>query len=364
MRVAMTVEQLWQPVPGGSGTYIRRLAEHLPGQGVTPVGVAARSAGDPVDGPAPLTVRHSRLPRPALYEAWHRLRRPRAELRDERVVHATTWAIPGHRAPLVVTVHDLAFLRDPGHFTPRGNAFFRRGLELTRHEAARVVVPSAITAEDCVSHGIEADRIDVIPHGVRIPDLTTAEVAAWRSRNGLHRDYLLWCGALEPRKNLPLLLEAYREVLGDPATADLDLVLIGPVGWGDASAQVRQALDGLPEGRVHVLGRVGERELHLGYAGARVFVFPSLWEGFGMPALEAMAHGVPVVTSAGTSMAEFVDDGGLLVDPTDRDGLAAAVVTAAGSPEIGTRGRAIAARLGWDECARRHADAYRVAAGD
>lgn len=360
LQVAMTVEQLWQPVPGGSGTYIRRLAEHLPAQGVRATGVAARADDDPVDGPAALPVRHSRLPRRALYEGWHRFRLPRAERPGDQVVHATTWAVPGRRVPLVVTVHDLAFLRDPGHFTARGNAFFRRGLELTRAEAARVVVPSHASAADCVRAGIDEDRIDVIWHGVDIHQPAAGEVASWRRRHGLHRDYVLWCGTLEPRKNLPTLLDGYARML--PET-DLDLVLVGPTGWGEAVEQVQAVWERLPAGRVHRLGRVGERELNLAYAGARVFAFPSIWEGFGMPVLEAMGHGVPVVTSAGTSMAEFVGSGGVLVDPADPDDVAEGLLAASGSDgaRMGDHGRRIAAALSWDLSARKHAASYRAA---
>lgn len=361
MDVALTVEQLWQPVPGGSGSYIRELVAALPGAGVRPRGVAARGDGDAGLG---IPVAHAPLPRPALYEAWSRLRRPRADPRgDAAVVHATTWAVPGHRAPLVVTVHDLAFLRDPGHFTPRGNQFFRRALEITRGEAARVVVPSAATRDDCVAAGIEADRVDVVPHGVRALPVTDADRAGWRDRHGVHRPYVLWCGTLEPRKNLPGLVEAYARAAA--ATPDFpDLVLVGPAGWGDAAREVDRALATLPAGAVHLLGRLSEADLHAAYAGATAFAFPSLWEGFGMPVLEAMAHGVPVVTSAGSSMAEFTGDAGVLADPADPDALAAAlttVVTEAPAARAAAA-RRIAAGRTWAASAAGHAAAYAAAA--
>jgi hypothetical protein len=123
IRVAMTVEQCWQPVPGGSGSYIVELAAALAtSTDIDVVGLAARHRSDaaPVLDP-PMPVRRARLPRTLLYETWNRLRRPRAESVTGAVdlVHATTWAVPGTRAPLVVTVHDLAFLREPDHFTAR-----------------------------------------------------------------------------------------------------------------------------------------------------------------------------------------------------------------------------------------------------
>lgn len=361
MDVALTVEQLWQPVPGGSGSYIRELVAALPSAGVRPAGVAARGAGD---AGLEVPVRHSRLPRPALYEAWSRLRRPRADGQGPTdVVHATTWAVPGHRAPLVVTVHDLAFLRDPGHFTERGNRFFRRALEITRAEAVRVVVPSEATRDDCVAAGLEAARVDVVPHGVRALPVSAADRADWRRRHGVDGPYLLWCGTLEPRKNLPRLLDAYARARA--ATPGFpDLVLVGPTGWGDAADRVASALAALPAGCVHLLGRVSEADLHAAYAGAVAFAFPSLWEGFGMPVLEAMAHGVPVLTSAGSSMAEFVGDAGLLVDPTDVDALAAGLVALV-TEDAGGRSaaaRRTAAGMTWAAAAEAHAATYRAAA--
>lgn len=364
MDVALTVEQLWQPVPGGSGSYIRELVAALPSAGVRPVGLAARGA-DGDDAGLGVPVVRSALPRRVLYESWSRLRLPRADGPAGRVdvVHATTWAVPGHRAPLVVTVHDLAFLRDPGHFTPRGNAFFRRALDITRAEAARVVVPSRATRDDCVAEGVDADRVDVVPHGVRVPEVTPSERAAWRRRHGVDRPYVLWCGTLEPRKNLPRLVEAYARAVGE-APGFPDLVLVGPAGWGGEADRVASALSALPEGTVHLLGRLPEADLHAAYAGATAFAFPSLWEGFGMPVLEAMAHGVPVLTSAGTSMAEFAAGAGVLVDPTDTDALTAGLVAlvTGDSGAWSASARRTAAGMTWESSARAHAAAYRAAA--
>jgi glycosyltransferase involved in cell wall biosynthesis len=330
LRVAFTVEQCWQPVPGGSGSYVIELGRDLDARpDVELVGLAARHGGPPVVEPT-TAVRHARVPRPVLYEAWNRLRRPRAESHAGPVdlVHATTWAVPGRRVPLVVTVHDLAFLRAPEQFTRRGNQFFRRAWEVVRDEAVRVVVPSEATRADCLAHGLPEDRLRVVPHGVRVPDVAPEQVSDLRRRLGLERGYVLWCGTLEPRKNLPRLLEAFARLA--PEQPDLDLVLVGPTGWGGAAERVQDALARLPQGRVHVAGRLSEPDLHAAYAGARAFAFPSTWEGFGMPVLEAMAHGVPVVTSAGTSMEELVGEGGLVADPADPDAIAAALLDAVG----------------------------------
>ena len=369
LSVAMTVEQLWQPAPGGSGTYIAELARALAERtDVSLTGLAARASGPGSRAlPAAMDVRHSPLPRAVLYELWSRGRprgrRGEASRRHREVVHATTWAIPRGTAPLVVTVHDLAFLRDPSHFTPRGNAFFRRALAITRDEADVVVVPSAVTAADCVAQGIDAGRIRVIHHGVRAPAVPGADVQTFRESRGLTRPYVLWCGTLEPRKNLATLLDAFGALLAD--APDLDLVLVGPAGWGGAADDVAARVAQLPAGRAHLLGRLDEADLQRAYAGARAFCFPSTWEGFGMPVLEAMAHGVPVVTSAGTSMEEISARGAILVDALSADDVAAALVAAVGPRhnELSAGARENAALYTWQRCAELHVQAYRAALG-
>jgi len=366
LSVALTVEQLWQPVPGGSGTYVRELAAALIERGdVHLIGVSGRHGSEPAAPwqlPADLEVAASRLPRAALYEAWTRLRRPRpwGAGRRPEVVHATTWAVPPAGDALVVTVHDLAFLREPAHFTPRGNAFFRRALDVVRREASAVIAVSATTRDDCVAAGLPPERVHVIPHGVAIPQISPQHVTALRQRLGLHRPYVLWCGTLEPRKNVAGLARAYARLLREQ---DVDLVLAGPTGWGD-HREVDTALRDVPTDRVHRVGALSWTDLHATYAGAAVFCFPSFWEGFGMPVLEAMAHGVPVVTSAETSMAEIGAAGGaVLVDPHDPASIKAGLAAALASPAdaLAERGKRHAAQFTWARCADDTVAVYRTA---
>lgn len=359
----MTVEQCWQSVPGGSGTYIRELVRGLAGTDVDVTGIAAWHRRASTFGLG-VPVRRVPLPRAVLYEAWNRLRRPKAGsvVHPVDVVHATTWAVPGHSAPLAVTVHDLAFLRDPGHFTARGASFFTRSLQIVRDEAAVVIVPSDATLRDCVDAGIEPSRLVVARHGVRAEQVTAASRTAWTARLGTTRPYVLWCGTLEPRKNVPRLVAAFRQLLRETGSP-VDLVLAGPEGWGAAVADVTQSLAGVAEDRVHLVGRLSHAELQAAYSGASAFAFPSLWEGFGMPVLEAMAHGVPVVTSQGTSMAEFAHGAGALVDPLEPEAIAAGLARALG-PEGAQWGRAGLERsreMTWASSAQQHADAYRQA---
>ncbi len=356
LRVALTVEQLWQPVPGGSGTYIVELVRALRADGVRVVGLAARHGGPPpADWTPDAPVRHSALPRRALYDAWQRLGRPRAEglVPAPDVVHATTWAVPPTRRPLVVTVHDLAFLHDRSHFTRRGNAFFRRALERTRAGAAAVIAPSRVTADECVGAGLDPATVHVVPHGSRVTTPSPSDVTAWRQHRGLARDYVLWCGTLEPRKNVPTLLAGFARA----RVADLDLDLVGPRGWGGVPALP----DGLDRDRVHLLGSLPRAELDAAYAGARAFCFPSIREGFGLPVLEAMQHGAAVVTSRGTACAEVAGDAALLVDALDPDDVADALERATGPEhdDLSRRARARAAQFSWAATAGATAEVYR-----
>lgn len=342
------------------------VASRLAVQGVRAVGVAARhSAGEPTPEEVGLTipVLNSALPRSLLYAAWDRLSMPRVDRMlgvgsggGTQVVHATTWAIPPTSRPLVVTVHDVAFLRDASHFTSHGAAYFNRALDITKHRADAVIVPSEATARDCIEAGIDEGLITVIPHGLTHTSVTDSQVEDFRARHGLTRPYILWVGTREPRKNLPTLLAAYRQL----EDTGLDLVLVGPAGWGSDPTDAPLAPD-----RVHVLGRLDDADLACAYAGARVFTFPSLWEGFGLPVLEAMAHGTPVVTSAGTCMEEVTGDAGLLVEPTDADALACALRAAAGDAhdDLAAAGIERARRFTWEASAAAHAEVYRHLAG-
>lgn len=361
LHVGVTVEQLWQRVPGGSGSYIVALLDALAERGdVLTTGLTAVHRHPPQAGPVPPSpVRAMGLPRYALYRAWNTLSAPRPEwsVRGLDVVHATTWAIPPSRRPLVVTVHDVAFLREPAHFTPRGVRYFTRSLARARDEAAAVIVPSRATADDCVAAGIEESRLHVVPHGAPGWTVTDGEVAELRARLGLPERFLLWCGTHEPRKNLDGLVRAFELVAREDH--DLHLVLVGPQGWGGrAHAPLGEA-----SARVHEIGRLPVSDLAAAYAAATAFAFPSLWEGFGLPVLEAMSLGTPVVTSRGTSMAEVVGNSGVLVDPRDPAQIAAGITRAVGpdGAVIGQAGRRRAARFTWRAAAAAHVDVYRAA---
>ncbi|MGH9118871.1 MAG: glycosyltransferase family 4 protein [Acidimicrobiales bacterium] len=361
MRVAVTVEQSWAEVPGGAARVTNELLGALaarPELGVDVVGVAARHRRPPPAAWAPpvATIAHLPLPTLAMFEGWHKLRWPPVEhaTGPVDVVHGTIIAVPACRAPLVLTVHDLSFLAYPEHFTRRGVRFFRRALKLARREPRLVTCPSQATMNECLAAGFDPDRLRLVPYGVRATPASKADVEEARRRHRLGRPYVLFCGTVEPRKNLPRVIEAFRRA----DRAGLDLVLAGPQGWNE---QI-DALLGRLGHRAHALGFVPAGDLGPLYAGATVVVYPSLREGFGLPVLEAMAQGAPVVTSLGTSTEEVAGDAALLVDPLDVDAIAAAITQVVDRPDLAERladaGRARAATFTWDRTAELMAAVY------
>src|SRR5450432_2400442 len=237
LRVAVTLEQCWHEVPGGTASSALETVRALQRRNdVVVLGVAARHATLPAaPWTPPVRMHQLPLPRIALYESWHALRWPRVQRATGPVdvIHATTFAIPPKSAPLVVTVHDLAFVHEPMHFTKHGRRFFRRGLTLARAHADLVLVPSQSTFDDCADAGFDTSRLRLVPHGVAVPDVSAERVAAFVTQYRLPERYVLWCGTLEPRKNVPTLLRAFAKLRRtDPS---LVLVLAGPAGWGDVS---------------------------------------------------------------------------------------------------------------------------------
>lgn len=360
MRVAVPFEQCWHEVPGGTARASIDLVSAMVAHGVDVVGVSAMHRRPPLDHwRPPVEVRALPLPRLPLYESWHRLRRPAVERVTGPVdlVHVVGGAVAGHRAPLIVTVHDLAFQRYPQMFTRHGRRFFERALALTRDEAALVLVPSVATLEACADAGIERTRLRHVPWGIDRRRPPEHEVRDVRRRFGLDRDYVVVVGTLEPRKNLPRLFAAWRQL-----DRDLDLVVVGPSGWGDALGDEHRGSGS--GGNVSMIGFVDDGTRDALYAGAVASVYPSLLEGFGLPVLEAMAMGCPVVTSAGTATEELVAGGaGMAVDPTDVDAIAGGLGAVLDDERLRSSMRAAGLRrageLTWTSTAERTVAAYR-----
>jgi glycosyltransferase involved in cell wall biosynthesis len=362
VRVAYVVESSWHRVPGGTAVAMLALARGLlEAGGVDLVGVAAahrRPAPAAFALPEGMAVGHLPLPRKALYESWHLTRRPAVErvTGPVHLVHATYLAVPPRSAPLVVTVHDLAPLTDPEHFTRRNRRLTEQGIAIARDEADLVCGPSEATLRDCAANGVDPARLRLVPWGVAATASSPEAVAAVRARLGVVRPYLLFAGTLEPRKNLPRLLEAYAEVHD---ALDVDLVLAGPAGWGE---EVR--LPAEVAARVRPLGFVSRADLDPLYAGATAVVYPSLREGFGLPVLEAMAQGAAVVTSKGTATEEAAGGAAVLVDPRDVTDIARGIAEAvARREELAPLALARAATATWGASAAAQLAAYRELTG-
>ena len=268
--------------------------------------------------------------------------------------------------PGVVTVHDLAFIRFPQTFRAYNRTYLDFATRMSVRRAVQILAVSEHTKRELVGLlGVPAERVVVTPNAVRAhfrpPEPAT--LAAFRVSKGLPERFVLYVGTLEPRKNLTTLLSAYAEIA---RRHDVPLLVGGGKGWlYDAVFQRLEEL-GLRE-RVHFVGYIEEEELPLWYAAATVFVFPSIYEGFGMPPLEAMACGTPVITSNSSSLPEVVGDAGLMVAPTDASAFATALdqvlSDAALHDELRTRGLVRAQAFAWRTTAERTLAAYAVAAG-
>lgn len=371
-RVALTTTQTAHRVPGGTATSVLALLDALVDAGgveltaVVAAGELRRPRswfgrqGAELARPG-LRVRSARLPVPLLYEAWARTGRPHvAEPGSTDLVHVTVPMRVGvGEVPVVATVHDLFPLTRPEQLTPRGVRLMAPGLRWVLDTARAVMVPSATVRDECEAHGVPGDRLHVVPWGAtpRRPD--PAEVRAVRTRHGLTGPYVLFVGTVEPRKNLPGLLAAMA-ALDRP---DLTLAVVGPAGWGDGIEDAAAALAG-PVAR---LGHVPEGDLGPLYAGAAVVALPSFAEGFGLPVLEAMASGAPVVTSKGTATADVAGDAALLVDPHDTASLAAALARVLDDDALAARlvaaGRVRAAQHRWSDAAAATLAVYRSVLG-
>ena len=357
MRVAVTLEQLWHRVPGGTARATLDMVRALEADGrVDLIGVSAwHRAEPPGEWASPIPVRSLPMPRVLLYDAWQRLRHPIVERATGPVdlVHATAHVASASRAPWVATVHDLHFLHDPSHFTPRGVAVFNRFLGLVRDEAAGVLCPSQATRADCGAAGIDPQRLHLVPWATDAEPVGPGEVDRVRAAYGIDGPFVFFSGTVEPRKNLHRLIEAFGRV--EPVVARL--VVAGPEGWSTD----------LPTEGVHRIGFVPRRDLHALYAAATVVCYPSLCEGFGLPVLEAMVQGATVVTSGSTSTAEVAGDAAILVDPLDVDdiaaGLARAIADADLRERLGAAARVQAATFSWTRTAQDLVTAYEVALG-
>ncbi len=276
--------------------------------------------------------------------------------------------VPAHVVPLwhppatVVTIHDLGYRFFPRQHTRLARLYLDASTRFSTRVARRVIADSLATARDLErEYGVPAGRIRVVYPGLD-PAMARASEAAQeevRERYHLPGRFVLYVGTIQPRKNLARLIEAFARLPGD--LAGVDLVLAGQIGWlaGEIIATVRRL--GL-EARVHFPGYVPQGDLPALLSAAECFVMPSLYEGFGLPVLEAMACGTPVVCSAASSLPEVAADAALLVGPHDTSGWAEAMGRVLDDPalaaSLSARGLARARRFTWTAAAQATMEVY------
>jgi glycosyltransferase involved in cell wall biosynthesis len=373
--------------PTGVGVFCAGALAGLAGR--TDVAVSAFAVSwrrrEGIDALLPRGIGTGQRPMPArpLHAAWSRTSMPPVEWFTGRtdVVHGSNFVVPPTRsAARVVTVHDLTVIRFPELCDAPTLAYpglIRRAVA----EGAWVHTPSSFVADEVIAEfGIDPERVRAVHHGV--PELPARPAGGTDGVNGAERSdatrrsgravpslpagcvrYVLAIGTVEPRKDYPLLVAAFAAVAAEHP--DVALMIVGGDGWG--MEPFTEALDASPvRSRILRPGYLDGTALAATLRGAAVLAYPSRYEGFGFPPLQAMAEGVPVVATAAGAVPEVVGDGAWLVDPGDVDALADRLAAAlAGGPEVEAlvaRGRERAAGFSWDACAAGLVDLYRDAA--
>ena len=284
------------------------------------------------------------------------------------VLHSPDFIPPSHpRSPSVITMHDLAFLLYP-RFLTRDSARYYGQVDLAARQADHIIAVSESTKRDAVRLlGVPAKKISVIheaAHPLFTPLSNPTELARVRNHYHLPENFILFVSTVEPRKNLPTLLRAFK-LLRDNYKSDAVLAVAGNRGW--LFEEVDRVIDELKlHDTVRFLGGVPNEELVYLYNAAKVFVFPSFYEGFGLPPLEAMACGTPVIVSQVSSLPEVVGDAGILIDPQDVEALTVAMWRVLGDEnlrrEMRAKGLKRAQIFSWQRAARETLAVYRMVA--
>jgi glycosyltransferase involved in cell wall biosynthesis len=374
--LAFHVDQLYYPVPGGIGTYVRKLVPALADAdpsldiGLFHARFEPRTPGEGGAGPVPperwmrgFWSEELRDGIAGLYPRWAALGRPRlpASIASRDVLHTPSPSAvppPGPAQRLVVTVHDLAFLVHGDLFPPAWRVMFRAGLRRAVRSADALIAVSRHTAEDLVRL-TKADpaRVHVTPLAPALPD-AGADVEKVLARLRIEPPYILFNGTLERRKNVTRLVRAYRRLVGRGAPHAL--VLAGALGWRPQALLAEIGAEA--PGRILVTGAVSVADLDALYRGAAAFAYPSLYEGFGLPVMDAMARGVPCVVSTASSLPEVAGDAALLADPLSVGSIAEALERITSdeglAATLSAAGRERAGQLSWERTARATLDVY------
>lgn len=310
---------------------------------------------------------------------WQRLRLPvpiQAITGPLDLFHSPDFVLPPTgRAPAILTVHDLSFLRVPQYFVQGFREYLESAVSRAVQRARNILVDSESTRRDLIElMSIESERVSVLYPGVeaRFQSVReSAELAKVRSRYKLPKRFILGLSTLQPRKNFDGLIRAFRSLLADRedtlGIGDLHLVIVGGKGWMYEETMALVEGYGLGQ-RIHFPGFANDGDLPAIYSLAEVFAFPSWYEGFGLPVLEAMACGVPVVAADNSSLPEVVGDAGLMVDAADTDALAEALAQLLTDQLLRARlvrsGYQQAQRFSWEEAAQQLLSTYNVTQKD
>jgi len=279
--------------------------------------------------------------------------------------HGTNFEVPlWGRAARVLTIHDLSLLALPEAHERARVRRARRRLPLMARAADAVLTPTeSVRREACALLKLAPSKVFAVPEAARdrFRPAGFEETAEARRRLGAGEEFLLAVGTIEPRKNLPLLVEAFEEVLRARPGAGLRLVVAGRRGWLEEALFAR--LEGSPaRDRVVLTGYVSDADLRALYASCRAFVYPSVYEGFGLPPLEAMSCGAPVVAGRSAAVAEVTGGAARLFDPADKDGLTRALLDilddAAARRALAEAGLRRAAGFSWERTARMTLEVY------
>jgi glycosyltransferase involved in cell wall biosynthesis len=275
-------------------------------------------------------------------------------------------SIPGRKIPRVITFHDLSFVHFPQFFSWKQHLWHKfQNWRSQARQAARIIAVSEFTKKDLVeTAGIPADKISVVYSGIN-PDLAPlpkddSRLNAWSVERRLHeKPFILYLGTLEPRKNITGLIRAFNILKSRPHFGDFELVLAGGLGWLYKGIMQEIAMSPWANS-IRVLGTVSPQERVFLYNKCRCFVYPSFFEGFGFPPLEAQASGAPVVAANRASLMEILGDSALLADPWKigdlADSIAECLENKGLRAQLIAKGRANAARFSWKEAAAKTLD--------
>jgi glycosyltransferase involved in cell wall biosynthesis len=362
------VDQILAPVPGGIGRYAEELTRALIATAPVGASVAGIVSASPDEQYAKLAAKlpeltelyKSPLARRELSLAWQH---GFTVLPGKGMVHATSMLAPLYSHDRVndrenqtaITIHDVVPWTHPETLTPRGVRWHKAMAARAYKYADAVVVDTHAVAQQLSEYFDFGDRVRVVSAAVgsalKLPD--DADERA--QRLGLPEHYLLAVGTLEPRKGLEPLIRS----LALPQAGDIPLVIVGPKGWGELDVESIAADAGLPEGRVTPIGYLSDADLATALSRATTFVFPSLAEGFGLPVLEAMSLGTPVIHSDDAAVLEVASDAGIVVEREDAAGyperLADAIGRVVSDVDLRTR-------MGYQGIDRSHAFSWRASA--